>query len=115
MEATAAGDKCRAAPLPGVHKKQGRDEDTSRPCSCDRADRRSPDRIRQLVTLRKTAPRWTFQPFMQSDMNFLRSSAVMPFDFVLQVAILFSDSFFLFDKQLLMNFLRSSPFLSPAS
>src|SRR5438067_13824458 len=55
------------------------------------------------------------QPFMQSDMNVLRSSAFMPFDLVLHAAILFSDSFFLFDKQLLMNFLRSSPFLSAAS
>src|SRR6266550_3242849 len=53
--------------------------------------------------------------FMQSDMNFLRSSAFMPFDFVLQAAILLSDAFFLSDRQVLMNFLRSSPFFSPAS
>src|SRR6266480_4830121 len=52
---------------------------------------------------------------MQSDMNVLRSSAFIPFDFVLQAAILLSDSFFLFDRHVLMNFLRSSPFLSAAS
>src|SRR5207237_1161572 len=53
--------------------------------------------------------------FMQSDMNFLRSSDFIPFDFVLQAAILLSDSFFLLDRHVLMNFFRSSPFLSPAS
>src|SRR5207249_6934492 len=52
---------------------------------------------------------------MQSDMNDLRSSAFIPFDFVLQAAILLSDSFFLLDRHVLMNFLRSSPFLSAAS
>src|SRR5437870_13120322 len=52
---------------------------------------------------------------MQSDMNVLRSSAFIPFDFVLHAAILLSDSFFLLDKHVLMNFLRSSPFLSAAS
>src|SRR6266513_1451576 len=52
---------------------------------------------------------------MQSDMNVLRSSAFIPLDFVLHVSILLSDSFFLLDKHVLMNFLRSSPFLSAAS
>src|SRR5439155_9897966 len=78
---------------------------TPRPCSCGWVDRRSPDRIRQLV----------YAPFMQSDMNVLRSSAFIPFDFVLQEAILLSESFFLLDRHVLMNFLRSSPFLSAAS
>src|SRR4051812_9228332 len=52
--------------------------------------------------------------FMQSDMNFLRSSAFMPFDLVLQVAILLSEDFFSADRHSDMNFLRSSPFLSVA-
>src|SRR4029453_5869413 len=56
-----------------------------------------------------------YAAFMQSDMNFLRSSAFMPFDLVLHEAILLSFSFFLFDRHVLMNFLRSSPFFSPAS
>src|SRR4029079_7952545 len=53
--------------------------------------------------------------FMHSDMNFFRSSPVMPFDFVLHVAILLSSAFFLSDRHQLLNFFRSSHFLSPAS
>src|SRR3982751_5263051 len=52
--------------------------------------------------------------FMQSDMNFLRSSPFMPFDLVLQAPILLSDAFFSADRQSLMNFLRSSPFMPVA-
>src|SRR5437016_11518930 len=52
---------------------------------------------------------------MQSDMKVLRSSAFIPLDFVLHAAILLSESFFLLDRHVLMNFLRSSPFLSAAS
>src|SRR5882672_2747094 len=52
--------------------------------------------------------------FMQSDMNFLRSSPVLPFDFVLHAPILLSYVFFSALRQSFMNALRSSPFFSPA-
>src|SRR4029078_8927948 len=49
---------------------------------------------------------------MQSDMNFLRSSPFIPFDFVLHAPILLSYVFFSALRQSFMNVLRSSPFLS---